>query len=380
MIHPPRLRRGWLIGATFLLLALGFGAALHEKAPVEMPPMLVLAPDVHPGLSASLHPLPRAGVEAAPRPLPARIGGVASPGTPDTGGLWHEWPGFHAEARFVGSGLILRLDDAAGRYRVRVDENELTLTRPGAVELRIDGLSGGEHRVRFEKLSESWAPAWFGGFFLPTGSQPLPPPQTGRVIEVIGDSDSLGYGIASGGRSCSSDEQFLTTDASQTFPALVATKLGADYRIIARSGITIMRARYNMVEINALALPDDPGAPLAPEPAADVIVIGLGANDLIEQLTDWPGGVNGLREALAGGVEALARARMARAPGARLVLLAFGEYGPDLIEPFRQAQAALPGAELLVLPKLARTACDWHPSLKDHAMIAEQLTRLLSGT
>lgn len=368
-----RLPRRLLIVTPPLLLLLGLGltAILPEEEPMEMPPALVLASDSRPGLSASLHPLSETSAVEA---LPARIGGVASPGA---GGFWHEWPGFHAEARFSGPGLILRLDDAVGRYRVTIDDNVLVLTRPGAAELQIDGLAAGEHRVRFQKLSESWTPAWFGGFFLPSASRPLPPPPQSQVIEFIGDSDSVGYGIASPKQACPEDEQFLTTDSSLTFPALVAKDLGADYRVIARSGITIMRARNNMVELHGAALPDDPGAPLAPEPAADTIVIGLGSNDLIEPLADWPGGASGLRADLARALEDLARARLARAPGARLILLAFGEYGPDLIEPYRQAQAALPGAELLILPDLERTACDWHPSIRDHALIAAQLSDLL---
>lgn len=373
MTMSPRHLRRLLIVAVLTFLGLALAAIWSRQPPIDMPPALVLAPDVQPGLSASLHPLSDSFVV----PLSAQIGGVASPAD---GGWRHEWPGFHAEARFSGPGIILRLDDPAGRYRVRVDDNDLFLTRPGAVEMRIEGLTNDAHHISFEKLSESWAPAWFGGFFLPPGSQPLPPPQAERVIEFVGDSDSVGYGIASRGRVCSADEQFLTTDSSQTFPALVAKGQGADYRVIARSGITIIRGKDNMGTLQGLALPGDPKAPLAPEPTADVIVIGLGSNDLIEPLTEaeWPGGLVGLRTDLARGIEDLARARLARSPGARVVLLAFGEYGPNLIEPYQQAQAALPGAELLVLPKLARRACDWHPTTKDHAMIAAQLSRLLS--
>jgi lysophospholipase L1-like esterase len=367
-----------LLPAGAMLALLGFGLAMvpSHQFPMEAPPVLAFAPENRPGLSVSLQPLP--GDPAAM--LPAGIGGVASPFEE---GFRQEWPGFHAEARFSGPGLILRLDDGANRYRIRIDDRVLVLTRPGAAELRIGELGEGEHRVRLEKLGESGSPAWFGGFFLPPGSQPLPPPDPGHVIEFLGDSDSVGYGIASGVRTCSPEVQALTTDATRAFPALVAENLGMDYRVIARSGITLVRNPGNMGAIHALALPGDPRAPLAPQPAAEIIVIGLGSNDLAQPLTEteWPGGVAGMRTALARGVEDLARAREARSPGARLVLLAFGEYGPDLVEPYRQAQAALLRdgfhADLLVLPGLARTACHWHPSPEDHELIAAKLTDLL---
>lgn len=369
-----RVPRYFLIVAALLLICLGIAAAMRKHAPIVMPPTLVLTQDVQTGLTATLHPLSD-DVAAA---LPTLIGGVASP---SDGGYRHEWPAFHAEARFSGAGLTLRLDDAAGRYRVNIDNNTLFLTRPGTAELRISGLSDGEHHVRLELLSESWAPAWFGGFFLPAGGRPLPIPSRARTIEFVGDSDSVGYGISSRGRNCSADEHFLTTDSSLAFPALVAKAQDADYRVIARSGITIVRHKDNMGVQHAVALPGDPAAPLAPEPPAAVIVIGLGSNDLIKPLTDaeWPGGLPGMRIALAKGIEDLARERLARSPGARLVLLAFGEYGPDLVEPFQQAQHALPRAELLILPELTRKACDWHPTPEDHATIAAQLNQLLSG-
>ena len=73
-----------------------------------------------------------------------------------------------------------------------------------------------------------------------------------------------------------------------------------------------------------------------------------------------------------------ARARLAENPGAQLLLLAFGEYGDKLTAPYRQAADTLTAegfaTDLVILPKLERTACLWHPSLADHALIAETLT------
>ena len=71
------------------------------------------------------------------------------------------------------------------------------------------------------------------------------------------------------------------------------------------------------------------------------------------------------------------RERVRENPGALQVLLAFGEYGAPLVSPYSAALDSLKAdgarAVLVVLPKLDRTACFWHPSADDHAMIRDQI-------
>jgi hypothetical protein len=112
--------------------------------------------------------------------------------------------------------------------------------------------------------------------------------------------------------------------------------------------------------------------------AADIVVVGLGSNDFgkLREGEEWAD-----EEALRADFEA---ALLGFMRGLRednrsvlLILLAFGEYGEALMGAHRAAFEALraDGArvQLVILPELERDACDWHPSLADHAMIADRL-------
>lgn len=365
------------------LLAAGLWAARAPR-PVEGPlPVLVVDAGAPKALSVGFAPDLRAAAGMAH--LPARITGRA--GLVD-GAFLHQWPAFHASARFEGCCVAVALDDAENRYRLTVDDLRIALTRPGAGLVRIAGLGPGAHEIRLERLSERAEPGRFLGFLLPEGTAPLPPPARRPLIEIVGDSDSVGYGNTAPGRDCSGEAQYLATDTSLAYGPMTARALGADYRVIAASGIGLVRnlgggAENAMRDVYALAVPALPAIPPAPEVPADIIVIALGSNDFSEP----PGGAEDraardrLREDFAAGLLDFMRARRAEAASARIVLLAFGEYGRDLVDAHRQARDAFAAAgdraELLVLPELARTGCHWHPSLNDHQIIAGMLTELL---
>lgn len=341
--------------------------------------------------------LAQSGLQAgfvAPQPhlatLPAQVTGRAAAG-PDPGSFRHEWPAFHATARFRGAAVTLRFDDAVNRWRVTLDGRIVTISRPGRQDLRIAGLADGPHEIRAEKISESAGPAVFGGFFLEPGATALPAAEpAARLIEFIGDSDTVGFADTASRRDCSEEEIYSATDTSRAFGPQVARALGADYRVIARSGIGLLRnyggadPDRTMDRLYPMALPGDPAAPALPQRPADVIVIALGSNvfgsDLApgERWTDK----SQLRHDFGPALAAFAAARLRENPGAGLVLLAFGEYGPDLIEAHRAASDLLSaegiGSETVVLDQPRRDACLWHPSAQDHAAIAAALTPVLT--
>lgn len=350
---------------------------------MPLAPLRVVAGPASPHLAAALD-APRPGLA----PLPLTVEGRAAAG-PD-GGLVQEWPGFHVEARFHGDAVTIRFEDEVNLWRVLIEggaAGRVELARPGRRDLRISGLGPGDWRIRVEKISESSMPAGFGGIWIdPAAARPLPaPPPPPRLIEFVGDSDTVGFADLSDHRDCTEDEVFATTDTSRSFGPQVAARLGADYRLIARSGIGLLRnyggaaPTATMASRHAMALPSDVAALPLPERPADIVVTALGSNDFGSALAPdepWPDH-DRLSRDFGPALTAFLRQRRQAVPGALQVLLAFGEYGPPLVDPYREAAAALraDGARvaLVVLPRLDRHACFWHPTAADHALIAREL-------
>ncbi len=324
--------------------------------------------------------------------LPAHVSGRVAAGS-EPGGFQHQWPGIYAEARFRGKAVTVRFDDAINRARITLDGGAggiVEVSRPGAADLRISGLTPAPHDIRMDKISESFSPASFGGFLIAPDAEAMPPPAPRpRLVEFIGDSDTVGYGATAQRRDCSADQVFAATDSTQTFASRVAAYFQADYRILARSGIKLMRhdgdPEPQMVERYGRALPDEADSTPAPEPAADIIVIALGPNDVASNAPAHLAGRERRRLSLEfqQGLADFVRAREERNPRALFVLLAFSEYGNDLIDAHRAAEKALRegGARitLVVLPWRHRRGCHWHPSPGDHAMTADRLIAAIAA-
>ncbi len=127
-----------------------------------------------------------------------------------------------------------RLRNGTGRLRLLIDGVEKErFGRSGTIDVRIDGLSDGEHRFRLEKLSETQGDtSSLIGFFPAVGGTPLSPPaRTGRQIEFIGDSHSVGCGDTSSSRTCTAAELRDTTR--------YATGLRAEFSRDASARITV---------------------------------------------------------------------------------------------------------------------------------------------
>lgn len=162
---------------------------------------------------------------------------------------------------------------------------------PGAaVEVTLaTGLSDGEHRVELYRETEgAYGVSTFLGFTQGTPTN-LPPPASGRFIEVVGDSISAGYGnlgveyhpnwVANPACTWTSENSSWYV----TYAAVAGRALGAEVSTVARSGWGMTRDREggknvlpNVFE-NALGT-DDP-TPWHFNRKANAVVINLGTND-----------------------------------------------------------------------------------------------------
>jgi len=318
-------------------------------------------------------------------PVPIYVGGRVA--VERDGSMLFGWPGVYFEGRFKGTGLLVKLHNGTGRLRLLVDGVEKErVNRPGAMDLRVAGLSDGEHVFRLEKLSETQHDATrLIGFYPIDGGVPLSPPtRTGRQIEFIGDSHSVGYGDTSSKRACTPDELRDTTDTQLAFGPVLARRLGADYRVNAYSGFGIVR-NYNgsrpgetMPGLYRRILPSA-STPVETDPKGwhpQIIVINLGTNDFstsVHKGEPWAD-----RDALRADYRVryvkFVRDVMARQPKARLILMGSDTFIADVNQVATELGSnAYGGVSTVRVSGMDVDGCDWHPSLKDQRLMADLL-------
>jgi len=332
-----------------------------------------------------------AAAAAAPRgaeKLPVHVGGrvVREPG----GALGFGWPGVYFEGRFQGSAVRVRFEAPAEHMRLTVNGEEKMLFKwAGSVDTLIGNLPPGEHVVRLEKLTESQTGGGrFLGFFAEAGSSGLPTSPKPRQIEFIGDSYTVGYGNLSPVRECSGREVHDRTDTQQAFGAIVARRLGADYRINAYSGYGMVR-NYNggspgesLPLIYSRLKPDRP-AQVEPADAGwrpQLIVINLGTNDFSTPLKAgerWASPQE-LRSSYRRAYVDFVRRLHRRHPAARFILMGSEAFAAD-VEQVAASLSATPAIVTTVrFGELDLTGCDWHPSLADNRKLADLIMKTIA--
>jgi lysophospholipase L1-like esterase len=325
-------------------------------------------------------------------------GAVHTAGRTEIAGGVHQysWPGVYFEGRFRGTGVGIVLNDAAADYDVQIDGATVdTLVMPGRTTHWVTGLANRTHTVRLVKRSESpWATSEFGGFVAAPGGTVLGRPAARqRQVEFIGDSYTAGYGNMSDTRDCTGEQVHRTTNADLSFGALAARRFGADYQINAFSGRGVVR-NYNGGEPGTsyrtyydralLSVDGDVWA----KPAAwhpQVVVIGLGVNDFSTAINPgepWTPDslVAAYREAYQGFIDKI-RARY----GSRTYIVVsathmsnttvFAEVTRQIVQ--ERNDRGDSRVRHWYYDGLDYLGCHWHPSLRDHQLVADQLTSFL---
>jgi lysophospholipase L1-like esterase len=254
------------------------------------------------------------------------------------------------------------------------------------------GLGPGDHVVELYRETEgAYGTTVFLGFT--AGTVKGSPPPKARLLEVIGDSISAGYGAlgsethvgwhsTQNGCSYSPDTQA----AFQTFGAIAARELGAEVSIVAISGVGVLRdyggAKCNFLSEyeNAAGRSGKTKWSFAPKP--DAVLINLGTNDIDNGKGD-PG--RPFEDAYLQFLEKL----RTRYPAA-FVFLAIGPMlSNDDLAIMRKHLASIVAArtkagdtqiasfDFGVQPLGGNgetpTGCDWHPSVTEHVAMADML-------
>ena len=140
----------------------------------------------------------------------------------------------------------------------------------------FNGLDDGYHKIRIVKSSEA-IDGETGVMQLFADKFAAVPKKSDLKIEFIGDSITAGYGITG---SKSSAKTLENSDATLTYAYVAASKLGADYSVVAVSGICTKVVMYqrSMDDVyGKVSVHNDEEYAFDFDP--DVVVINLGGND-----------------------------------------------------------------------------------------------------
>lgn len=306
----------------------------------------------------------------------------------------YQWPGIYFEAAFKGTEFSFVTDDGHQNLHLTIDRQPpIAIVAQGHQIYRVSGLRKAAHFIRIDVVSESQAgPDSFRGFAIPASEKLLEPPLRTRQMEFIGDSHTVGYGNTSPTRTCTEDQVWSTTDASQGFGALIARRYDADYQINAISGRGIVR-NYNgfagdtMPVAYPYVLFDKKKVYADAKWKPEVIVIALGTNDFSTPLN--PGEAWKTRDQLHADYEAtylrFLRDLRARNPRAYFILWATDMANGEIeSEEHKVVDAWKASGEtrvaFLPIDGLAFSACNFHPSLADDRTIAARIEQLIDAT
>ncbi|HWO12471.1 MAG TPA: SGNH/GDSL hydrolase family protein, partial [Polyangiaceae bacterium] len=206
----------------------------------------------------------------------------------DAGGERFAWSGSGLVAAFEGTQVSVSLNDAS--------ENQFTVVLDGEVlpklaaqsgshdYLLADALAPGAHVLELYRRTEAsfGVTQLLGLDFGADGQLLAPPAAPDRLIEIVGDSITCGYGNEGPDTSCGFSAD--TENHYLTYGALAARELGADVSTVAWSGKGII---YNYGDDKADPLPALYDRTLPGDAASvydfaqppDAVVINLGTND-----------------------------------------------------------------------------------------------------
>ncbi|KAI7015189.1 hypothetical protein KC355_g4402 [Hortaea werneckii] len=324
------------------------------------------------------------------------------------------WPATGVEFAFVGSSADIPLADVTGT-------NSIDLTIDDDEPMVIDNVTGpfistpttlshGYHTVQLRKKSE----ALFGSIFLGDLTTISGLKQSHHIdrphnpvkrIEIIGDSISVGYG-EDGTFPCTNTA--AVEDGPNTYGAMTAAALDAEYSIVAWSGKGLIRNYVSAEPDTSPTMPElwtrwgandpDNSYPFPPRsPSVDIVVINLGTNDFGYLLTHPNGTSYPARPPItqaqwtAANV-AFAHQVLSKYPSAELFLTSspmLSDGYPAGTNQHSTQSAALQDAVAQIGPQAhfvdfppqstENLGCDYHPSVEEHEVMAGILTEAVRG-
>ena len=295
----------------------------------------------------------------------------------------YAWSGAGFVARFVGTGVTVRLRDDKNQHQVVLDGRPLrTLVTTRGVEryLVAEGLPPGEHRLEMYRRTEAlFGTTHFLGIEVTDGHLLDAGPAPARRIEVVGDSISCGYGNEGTTPDCRFSADTENHDSS--YGAVLARSLQAELSTVAWSGRGVVR-NYGgepgdlMGRLYERTLPESPSSRWSQGESNDAVIVNLGTNDFsTDPAPDEDEFVRGYAALLE---------RIRHGNPRAFILCTVGPMlgGRDLeraraaiaraVEQRRSAGDARVAVHRMTTPNES-PGCDWHPGVATHRRMAEEL-------
>lgn len=203
----------------------------------------------------------------------------------------YDWSGFYIQFNFSGSECALRMSDTGHNYyNVFVDAEPVRIidVKSDTTIQVISASNGGVHKIQLFKRTEgNQGTGIFKGIEASSNGKLLPwtdIPE--RKIEFIGNSITCGYGTE--GKSPTERWKPQTENNYFSYGPVIARAFGADYHIVAHSGLGVVRNYGYKEKISSNAMPDrfnrifdEKEQPVwdFSRWKPDVVVINLGTND-----------------------------------------------------------------------------------------------------
>lgn len=287
-----------------------------------------------------------------------------------------------------GSVAVTMRDKGANFWQVVIDGKPTAVLALEAGEKSYPvatRLPAGAHLVELVKRTEAGiGTSEFVGLKIDDEAKLLPAPARTRRIEVIGDSISCGFGNEASGR----NEKFTpgTENAWLAYGAIAARAVNADYMCIAWSGKKLWPDN-TIVELYDHVLPYSPSPPWDfKRQVPDVVVITLGTNDfgrVNPEETGWVAAYVGFIERVRthypkAVIYCASSPMMGDFKSERKPRTTIAGYLEKVV-----AQASAAGGPPVRLIDFATQKTEngigaaWHPSVRTHAIMGEQLAAAL---
>lgn len=387
--------RGWYPGAWLLagffaawMTACGGGGSTHPPTPLSS---ATPSPTATPTPTSTPTPTPTVAPGASLDPnWRTQVNCIGRFDQSDAGGPRFSWSASTLQAAFQGTNLAVSLArtelwDSENFFNVRVDggtSTTLKVDHDGVFSL-ASGLAEGPHVVELSRRDEGmYADIQYQGFLLDQGHLLAPPARSERRVEFIGDSITCGYGNEAANESMGFTT--ATENAYLAYGPVTARKLSAEACVIAWSGIGIYRngsgTDNQMPEIYPRTLSK------SPTPVWDfstwvpqVVVVNLCTNDFGPGIPDRTAFVKAYQDFIATLRAHYPSAHVFCAVGPMMGgagLTAAVDYIQNgVMKPLVQAgDGRLHFIQFPTQDPADGLGADWHPSLRTHQKMADQLT------